>query len=64
MLQKIAKLSINKLVQATFVPGFIATYFHAKPLLAATKIQKAIPIIETSENEAILESIREGGSEK
>ena len=55
---------MNKLVQATFVPGFIATYLHAKPLLAAPKIQKATPIIETSENEAILKSIRDGGVEK
>ena len=47
-----------------FVPGFIAIYFHAKPLLAAPKIKKATSIIETSENEAILESIRNGGSEK
>ena len=47
-----------------FVPGFIATYFHAKPLLAAPKIQKATPIVETSENEAILELIRDGGGEK
>ena len=28
---------------------FIATYFHTKPLLEALKIQKAIPIIKTSE---------------
>ena len=39
----------------------MGTYFHAKPLLPAPKIQKATPIIETSENEAILESIRDGG---
>ena len=43
---------------------FLATYFHAKPLLVAPKIQKATPIVETSENEAILESIRDGGDEK
>ena len=50
---------MNKVVWATFVPGFIATYFHSKPLLAAPKIKKATPIVETSENEAILESIRD-----
>ena len=52
---------MNELV---LIPGFIATYFHAKPLLAAPKIQKATPIVETSEIEAILESIRDGGGEK
>ena len=54
---------MNKPVYSTFAPGFIATYFHAKPLLAAPKIQEATLIVETSENEAILESIRDGGSE-
>jgi hypothetical protein len=33
-------------------------YGHAKPLLVP-KGQKTIPIIETSENKAILESIRQ-----
>ena len=56
--------SIGNLVQATFVPGFIATFFHSKPLLAAPKIKKATPIVETSENKAILESIRDVGGEK
>ena len=55
---------MNKLVYATFVPGFIVTYFHTKPLLTAPKIQKATPIIETSENKSILKSIRDGGGEK
>ena len=55
---------MNKLAWAMFVPGFIATYFHAKPLLAAPKIQKATPIVETSENEDILELIRDGGGKK
>ena len=54
---------MNELVEATFVPGFIATYFQAKPLLAAPKIQKATTIVKTSENEAILKSIRDGGGE-
>ena len=47
-----------------FLPGFIATYFHTKTLLAAPKIQKARPIIETNENKAIFRSIRDGGGEK
>ena len=47
-----------------FVPGFIATYFHAKALLVAPKIQKATPIMETSENEAIFKSIIDGGGDK
>ena len=47
-----------------FVPGFIATYFHAKALLVAPKIQKATPIMETSENEAIFKSIIDGGCDK
>ena len=55
---------MNKPVYATLAPAFIVTYFHAKPLLAAPKIQEATLIIETSENEAILESIRDGGSEE
>ena len=46
------------------VPGFIATYFYAKPLLAAPKIKKATLIVEICENEAILESIRDDGGEK
>ena len=39
-------------------------YFHAKPLLAAIKIQKATSIVEISENEAILKLFRDGGGEK
>ena len=35
----------------TFVPGFIATYCHAKLLLVAPKAQNASPIVETIENE-------------
>ena len=46
-----------------FVPGFIATYFHSEPLLAASKIKKATLIVKISENEAILESIRDCGGE-
>ena len=42
----------------------MATYFHSKPLLAAQKMKKETPVIETSENEAILESIRDGGNKK
>ena len=42
----------------------MVTYFHAKPLLAAPKIPKATPIVEINENEAIVESIRDGGSDK
>ena len=48
----------------TFVPGFMVTYCHAKPLLAAPKVQKALPIVRTSENVRTLESIRDSGSDK
>ena len=48
----------------TFVPGFVAIYYHAKPLLAAPKVQKALPIIRTSENVRTLESIRDSGGDK
>ena len=33
-----------------FVPGFVATCCHAKPLLAVLKAQKASQTFETSEN--------------
>ena len=44
----------------------MATYFHAKSLLAVPKIQKVTLIVETSENETILEleSIRDGGGDE
>ena len=41
----------------TFVPCFMVTYCHSKPLLAAPKAQKALPIVRTSENARTLESI-------
>ncbi len=48
----------------TFVPGFMVTCCHAKPLLAAPKVQKALPIVRTSENVRTLESIRDSSSDK
>jgi hypothetical protein len=54
MLLKIAQ-TFN---EQAIVPGFMATYCHAKPLLAALKVQKASPIVERSENQPVLESIR------
>ena len=38
------------------MPGFVAIYCHTKPLLAALKVQKASPIVGTSEIEPVLES--------
>ena len=38
---------------AMFVPGFMATCCHAKPLLAVPKVQKASPTIRTSENRTL-----------
>jgi hypothetical protein len=34
----------------------MAIYCHAKPLLAALKVQKVSPIVGTSEDEPVLES--------
>jgi hypothetical protein len=39
-----------------FIPGFMAVYCHTKPLMAALKVQKASPIVRTSEDEPVLES--------
>ena len=39
-------------------------YCHAKPLLAAPRAQKAIPVIRTSENAKTLELIRDSGGDK
>ena len=36
----------------------MVTYRTFKPLLAAVKVQKASPIVGTSKNEPVLESIR------
>jgi hypothetical protein len=58
MLLKIAQTFNEQASTGTFVPGFMATYCHANPLLAALKVQKASPIVETSENQPVLESIR------
>jgi hypothetical protein len=64
MLLKIAQTLNEQASTGTFVhvPGFMAAYCHAKPLLAALKVQKASPIVGTSENEPVLESIRDCGS--
>ena len=64
MLLKIAQTFNEQASIGTFVPGFMVTYCHAKPLLAAPKVQKALPIVRTSENVRTLESIRDGGSDK
>jgi hypothetical protein len=58
MLLKIAQTFNVQASIGIFVPGFMATYCHAKPLFAALKLQKASPIVGTSENQPILESIR------
>jgi hypothetical protein len=42
----------------------MATHCHLKPLLAVLKVQKASPIVRASENEPVLESIRDGGGYK
>jgi hypothetical protein len=39
-----------------FIHGFMVIYCHAKPLLTALKVQKASPIVGTSEDEPVLES--------
>jgi hypothetical protein len=44
--------------------GFMATYCHNQPLLAALKVYNASPIVGTSENQPVLESIRESGCDK
>ena len=56
MLLKIAQTFSDQASTAMFVPGFMATYCHAKPLLPVSKAQKASPTVRTSENR-ILESI-------
>ena len=58
MLLKIAQ-AVNE--QVTFIPGFMATCCYSKPLLAVLKVYKASPIVRTSKNEAVLESIRDSG---
>ena len=35
-----------------FVPGFMVTYYHARPSLAVPNVQKASLIIRASENES------------
>ena len=47
-----------------FIPCFMATYWHAMPLLAVPKAQKASLIIGTSENARVLESIGVNGEDK
>ena len=64
MLLKIAQMFNEQAGTRMFVPGFMVTYCHAKPLLAALRVQKVSPIVGTSENERILESIRDSGGDK
>ena len=64
MLLKIVQTFSEQASIGTFVPGFMVTYCHAKPLLAVPKVQKALPIVRTSENVRTLESIRDSGSDK
>ena len=64
MLLKIAQTFNEQASTGTFVPGFMATYCHAKPLLAAPKTHKALPIVRTNENARTLESIRDSGGDK
>ena len=47
-----------------FIPGFMAIYCHAIPLLAVPKVLKVSSIIGTSENERTVEWIRVSGSDK
>ena len=56
---KIAQTINEQASIGTFVPGFKATYCHGKPLLAAPKAQKALMIVEISENGRTRESIRD-----
>jgi hypothetical protein len=51
MLLNIAQTFNEQTSTEAFIPGFMAIYCHAKPLLAALKVQKASPIVGTSENE-------------
>ena len=64
MLLKIAQTFNEQASTGMFVPGFMATYCHAKPLLAAPKAQKALPTVRTSENMRTLELIRDSGDDK
>ena len=64
MLLEIAQTFSEQASTGTFVPGFMATYCQAKLLLAAPKVQKASPIVGTSENKRTLESIGVSGGDK
>ena len=64
MLQKIAQTFNKQATTGMFITGFMATYCHAMPLLAAPKVLKASSIIGTSENEITVEWIRVSGSDK
>ena len=64
MLLKIAQTFNEQASTGTFIPGYMVTYCHTKPLLAAPKAQKALPIVGTSENVRTLESIRDSGGDK
>ena len=64
MLLKIAQTFNKQATTGMFTPGFMATYCHAIPLLAAPKALKASSIVGTSENERTVEWIRISGSDK
>ena len=64
MLLKIAQTFNKQATTGMFIPGFMATYCHTIPLLAAPKALKASSIIGTSENERTVEWIRVSGSDK
>ena len=64
MLLKIAQTFNEQASTGTFVPGFMATYCHAKPLLAVPKAQKALLIVMTSENVRTLKSISDSGGDE
>ena len=50
MLLKIAQTFSNQASTAMFLPGFMATCCHTKPLLA---VSKASPTVRTNENRTL-----------
>jgi hypothetical protein len=56
LLLKIAQTFNEQTSTEAFIPGFMAIYCHATPLLAAVKVQKASPIVGASEDKPVLES--------
>ena len=55
---------IEQASTGTFVPDFMVTCCHGKPLLAAPNTQKASLIVKTSKDVRIPELIRGSGSNK